>query len=136
MSTTPSYKLTSTIMMQLGDFQFGIATAAYQEFTRTCEYRWPSQDTFGTLPRLQFTGPGSDTISLPGIIYPEWRGGSDLLNDLRAIAELGKPLLMVSGTGKILGDWVIERIEDKQSVFAAKGMARKMEFTLSLRRYA
>lgn len=136
MTTTASYKVDAPVMMQLGEFQFGITTAAYQEFSRETEYRWPGQDRFGQLAALQFTGPGSDTVTLPGVVYPEWRGGSGQIDDLRALAAQGVPLLMTAGTGKLMGHWVIERIQEKQSTFAAYGMARKMEFTLALRKYS
>lgn len=122
-----------TIMMQLGSFQFGISTAAYQELTRSTEYRWAKQDRFGQNPALQFTGPGDDTITLPGVIYPEWRGGGGQLEAMRKLAAEGLPMLLVNGRGTMLGRWCIERVEEKQSVFAAAGAPRKQEFTISLR---
>jgi len=54
---------------------------------------------------------------------------------MRAAADIGQPLLMVSGLGAVLGRWVIEKIDEKQTVFASAGVPRKQEFTLSLRRY-
>lgn len=129
------YSLGATIMMQLGTFQFSINTAAYQEFRRRSEYRWPSQDRFGKYPALQFTGRGEETISLQGVIYPEFRGGFDQVTSMRTMASEGQPLLLIDGHGKLLGYWVIESVEDGQSVFAAFGDARKIEFTLQLRKH-
>jgi phage protein U len=125
----------SNVMMTLGDFQFGIATAAFQELDRVTEWRWASQDRFLQLPALQYVGPGGDTISLPGVIYPEYRGGLGQLDAMRAQANKGVPLTMVSGTGTVMGRWVIERLEDKQSIFAEQGVGRKQEFTLALRKF-
>lgn len=122
-------------MLQLGGFQFGVNTAAYQSLQRSTEYRWPSQDRFGNPPALQYVGPGAETITLPGVIYPEWRGGSGLVNQLRELADTGEPQLMVDGGGNIMGRWVIERVEERQSVFADAGAPRKQEFTVQLRRY-
>lgn len=128
------YSLGTSVMMQLGAFQFSVAAAAYQELRRSTEFRWPAQDLYGRLPALQYTGPGSDTITLTGVIYPEFRGGLGQLNKMRNIAGAGRPLLLVSGTGSILGRWVIEKIDEGQTVFAASGMPRKQEFTLQLRK--
>lgn len=124
-----------TVMMQLGAFQFSIDTAAYQELTRRSEYRWASQDRFGQEPNLQFTGPATETISLSGIIYPDYKGGSGQLIKMRALAGSGKPMNLVGGAGSLLGRWVIESLEEKQSVFAAAGVARKQEFTLQLKKF-
>lgn len=129
------YKLGASVMLQLGSFQFGVSTAAYQTLQRTTEYRWPSQDRFGQMAALQYVGPGSDSITLPGVIYPEWRGGLAVVDGLRRLADQGRPQRMVDGRGTILGRWVIERVEEKQSVFADAGVPRKVEFTLNLRRY-
>ena len=129
------YKTRSPVMLQLGSFQFGINTAAYQTLQRTTEYRWPSQDRFGKGPVLQHVGQGADTITLPGVIYPEWRGGLGQIDDLRKLAAEGKPQTMIDGTGNVLGRWVIERLEEKQAVFADAGVPRKQEFTVQLRRY-
>lgn len=130
------HKLGTSVMMQLGSFQFSILTAAYQELTRRTTYRWAQQDLYGRLPGLQHTGPGEETMTLPGVIYPEYRGGIGQLNRMRSLAGRGTPLLMVSGLGQIMGRWVIEAVEEKQTVFAAFGMPRKQEFTLQLKRFS
>lgn len=123
------------VMLQLGGFQFGIKTAAYQELLRTASWTWAAQNRFGQLPGLQFTGPAEETISLPGVIYPEFRGGFGQVDDMRALAAAGKPLALVDGTGASLGRWVVEAVDEKQTVFASAGRPRKIEFTLSLRRF-
>lgn len=124
------------VMMMLGQFQFGIDTAAFQELNRSTEYRWPSLDVFGGAPVLQFTGRGPETISLQGTIFPGWRGGGSQVNAMRDQAAAGQPLMLVTGTGVLLGQYAIERVEEKQAVFAQGGAPRKQEFTLQLKRFA
>lgn len=128
------YKTGLGVMLQLGSYQFGVTTAAYQELKRSTEWRWPSQDRFGKLAALQFVGPGSDTITLPGVIYPEYRGGLTQLSALRALGDMGQVQTMIDGRGNILGKWVIERVDEGQQIFAAAGVPRRQEFTLQLRR--
>jgi phage protein U len=122
-------------MMSLGGFKFGVSTAAYQELKRTTEYLWPSQQRFGAAPALQATGMGDDAISLSGVVYPEWNGGTGQLDALRGLAGDRQPLTMIDGRGNVLGRWVIERVEEGQGVFAQAGVARKQEFTLGLKKY-
>lgn len=121
-------------MMQLGRFQFGLSTAAYQELRRSTQFTWAEQQKFGRLATLQFTGPGSDTITLTGVIYPEFMGGSGRLSDLRALGATGKPQQLLDGDGNLMGMWVIESVEEGQSVFAGYGKPRKQEFTLNIRK--
>lgn len=123
------------IMMILGPFRFSVSTAAYQEFSRVSEYRWAAQDVFGERPRLQFTGLGAETATLDGSIFPEYRGGLEQLNSMRAIASTGQPQQMIDGNGRLLGRWVIERVQEKQTIFAAFGVPKRQDFTLQLRRY-
>lgn len=130
------HALATPVMMQLGTFQFGINTAAYQGLSRSDEWRWPDQERFGQAPALQYTGPGATTITLDGILYPEWRGGLGQLDAMRAEAGRGKPLVLVDGRGQALGMWVIERVDESQSIFAAGGVARRVEFTLQLKRFS
>ena len=52
----------ASVMLKLGEFTFGVDTAAYQQLTRVSEYRWASQERIGQGPALQSVGLGSDTI--------------------------------------------------------------------------
>lgn len=123
------------IMMRLGRFSFSVDTAAYQELTRASEYRWASQDRIGQIPALQPVGPGDDTINLNGTVYPGHRGGTGQLDEMRSTAAAMKPLILVDGRGFVHGRWVIERVEEGQSVFAHQGVPRKQTFRLQLRKY-
>lgn len=120
------------VMMTLGQFSFELATAVFQELKRVTEYRWPKQERFGKAPVRQFVGLGDDSITLPGVIFPAWRGGRFQVDAMRAMAARGEPLFMVDGDGTVMGRWVIERIEETKSNFAAAGAPLKQEYSLSL----
>lgn len=123
-------------MMKLGTFRFCIYTAAYQELNRTTNYKWGEQAVFGGWDNLQYLGPGEDAISLTGVVYPEFKGGTGQIDDLRALAATGQPQLLVSGTGRILGYWIINSITEGQTRFAAFGVPRRQEFTVNMRKYS
>lgn len=122
-------------MMRLGSFDFGLDTAAYQEFQRSTAYTWATLPRFGKDDALQSTGKGADTVVLPGVIYPEFVGGTFQLDDLRALADEQVPQIMIDGRGNMLGQWVIEEVEERGSIFGPAGVALKQEFTVKLRRY-
>lgn len=125
----------SEVMMGLGDYRFSLPTAAYEEFQRAKDWRWPSQDRIGKAPARQFTGPGGETVELKGTIYPTFRGGLKQVGAMRAEADKGEPLLMVDGKGFVHGYWVIERIEDSPAVFFADGTPRKIDFRMMISKY-
>lgn len=120
-------------MMKLGDYTFSLNTAAYQKKERDSKYNWPELARIGTNPALQFSGTGADTMSLPGIIYPTFRGGLSQVDKMRDLAGHAKPLLLVDGLGNVHGYWCIISIKDKESDFLPSGIPQKIEFTLSLK---
>jgi phage protein U len=122
-------------MLRLGDFNFALHVAVAQEMRRRAEYKWPSQDRFGQLPVRQYVGPGDETITLPGVIYPQWRGSTNAIATLRAMAARGKPYLLMDAQGKMYGRWVITDVEETSSAFAAFTMPRKIEFNVTLQRF-
>lgn len=123
------------VMMKLGAYTFSVDTAAYQQFRRSTEYRWPVQERVGNHDALQFTGAGAETISLTGDIYPHFRGGIGQINAMREEAGAGQPLLLVDGLGNVHGRWVIERVEETQDRFFTAGVPRRQRFSLQLRKY-
>lgn len=124
------------VMLMLGGFKFSLNTAVFQQLQRATAYRWPAQQRVGELDALQFTGPAEDCITLPGVIYPDFRGGADQLDALRTLASEGRPLRLITATGDILGLWVVETVEETQSAFKPDGSPRRQEFYLSIRKFS
>lgn len=120
-------------MMKLGEYTFSLDTAAYQSTSRTSQFNWPEQSRIGKHPQLQFVGRGSDTLSLPGIILPTFKGGVGQVDSMRTLAGKGKPLLLIDGLGKVHGYWCITSVKEKTSDYLAAGIPQKIEFTLELK---
>ncbi len=125
----------TNVMMRLGAFNFSISTAAYQAFSRSTAYRWQAVERYGRLPAQQYTGPGEDSITLSGEIYPDYSGGLHQIDGMRTEAAKGLPLLLVDGNGYVWKKWVIQTIDDAQEIFLANGTPRKMFFTLKITQY-
>ncbi len=128
------------VMLQLGSFQFSADTAAYQQLSRRTNFRWPSQDVLFQPPMLQYTGEGSDQISLAGVIYPDEIGDANSLTEFRKNARTGEPLRLIAfsaenQTGTILGLWSILDVSGSVSNFKQFGKPKKIEFALTISYY-
>ncbi|MCP1605735.1 phage tail protein [Pseudomonas citronellolis] len=122
------------MMLALGMFVFSLHTAAYQEMQRQTDWRHPSTNRVGAQPARQFLGRGEDAITLPGVLLPELAGTVLSLDALRTMADTGKAWALVEGSGRVLGLWVIEKITETRTLFFPDGAARRIEFSIELKR--
>lgn len=122
-------------MIQGGAVPFGLSTAAYQELERSNEWRWARQERIGANDAMQYVGPGEETISLSGAVYPGQLGDAGTLGRLRLQASLGLPLPLIGGTGRVFGMFVLESLSEGQTIFAVGGVARRIDFSMQLGRY-
>lgn len=125
----------NAIMMILGGFPFMLDTVPYQNLARQSGWNWPEQQLIGTTPALQYTGKQAEKVTLSGMLCPELTGGRGDLEKLRLLADLGKPLPLVGGTGLFMGLWVVESLDEGQDVHFSDGTPRRMTFTLALKKY-
>lgn len=122
------------MLMALGLFVFETRSVPYQQLARSTTWRHASQSRVGQRPAYQFVGPGEDTITLSGILLPEFTGGQPSLDEIRRMADEGQAWPLIEGTGRQYGLWVITGVDETSSVFSYDGAAAKIEFTLNLER--
>jgi uncharacterized protein len=122
-------------LFQLGSFQFDLPNGVPQTLDRTAEYRWEVQDRLLRDPAAQFMGPGSQQITLDGVLFPGFSGRQATMETLRVLAATGEPQMLTDGTGKIYGRWAIRSIQEGLSTFAPGGGARQISFNVSMVRY-
>lgn len=116
----------------LGLFVFELSSGAYQQLQRSDTENWASQSRIGTRASWQHIGAGDDTITLSGILYPEISGGKLSLDILREMKNSGKSWTFMLGTGAILGQYIINNIDETHQYFFKNGQSRKIEFRLKL----
>ncbi|NBW10473.1 MAG: phage tail protein [Caulobacteraceae bacterium] len=121
------------MMMALGTFVFSLPTLVYQELQRKTSWKHAETTRLGVRAANQFLGPAADTITLPGVLVPDVAGDPFAISDLREMGDQGEPWPLVSGTGEVLGAWVITDLDETQSIFFEDGVARKTDFSLSLK---
>lgn len=122
------------MMMAYGMFVFGLNSAAYQELQRQTAWRHAAQGRIGARPARQFLGPGEDTINLNGTLLPQFTGGQQNLDQLRAMANQGAAWPLIEGTGTYYGIYVIESMSETKSHHMRDGAAQRIEFSLTLQR--
>ena len=122
------------MLMSLGQFVFGLDTLAFETLRRQTAWRHPSNARVGARPARQFVGQGDDSITLSGILAPEFKGTARSLLTLRDMADGGKAFALVSGAGDVFGAWVIESLGETGTLFHHDGRPRRIEFELQLAR--
>jgi phage protein U len=136
----------SDVMLALGDFQFGVATAEYQGLKTSNSWRWVSMARFGRRPAKQFHGPEASTKTLSVTIYPESKADLAHFQTIKDVADLGEPVRLVSGgsrssdgvvvpAGSDLGLWVIESLDIDESMFMRDGVALEQKGTITISEY-
>ncbi|MCS6180029.1 phage tail protein [Shewanella baltica] len=122
------------MMMTLGFFVFSRLTVPYQTSQHDMVWRHPTNSRVGARPSAQFLGVGDETLTLSGVLMPEITGGELSLEALRKMADTGKAYPLIEGRGTVTGFFVIEKISKGRSEFFSDGAARRIEFTIELKR--
>lgn len=122
------------MMMTLGFFVFSRLTVPYQTSQHEMVWRHPTNSRVGARPSAQFLGVGDETLTLSGVLMPEITGGELSFEALRKMADTGKAYPLIEGRGTVTGFFVIEKISKGRSEFFSDGAARKIEFTIVLKR--
>lgn len=121
-------------MAALGLFVFELRTTPFQGMQREHQFRFGYHNRIGKRPSYQFLGPSNDPITLSGTLYPELTGGKFSLLALQTMAETGKAWSFIGGDGTIYRMYVIENLSENKSDFFEDSAARKIEFTLTIKR--
>ncbi|MBP6894318.1 MAG: phage tail protein [Pseudacidovorax sp.] len=121
-------------MLCLGLFVFQLDTLSYQELQRRTSWKHASQPLVGARNASQYLGPGEDTITLQGLLIPEFTGEAASLDMLRAMADTGAAWVLIEGTGTLYGAFVIKEMTETRTLFYEDGTARRIEFSLTLER--
>lgn len=122
------------MMMCLGQFIFSLPTLAYQQLDRQTAWKHVANPRVGARDAQQFTGIGDDIITLTGWLAPELIGSPISLDILRAMADTGKSWILIKGTGRICGTYLITSVQEKHSILGSDGHPAKIDFTVSLKR--
>ncbi|WP_456025130.1 phage tail protein [Pseudomonas capeferrum] len=116
-------------------YYFNLDTAAFDELSRSTEFRWASQERLSRRPAQQAVGQGDEKLTLKGTIYPGFKGGLKQLDTLRTIGGRLQPLTLTTGYGEVIGTWCLKAINEEQGALLHGGIPRKQGFSLEFVRY-
>ena len=116
------------ILLLLGEFTFSARGDNLTGLTRKSKARLSPQELIQRIAPVQFVGPGPRTISIDAVIRPEYQGGLGQIDDLHD----GRPRMLATGYGHILGDFKIESVDEKRKYLSGPGIPRKIEFKIDL----
>lgn len=122
------------MLAALGLFVFETETALFDELARRRDWRHARTERFGARPASQFLGPGADEVTLTGKVVPGLAGKYSSIERLVDMANTGEAHALADGLGRILGNFTIEGLDETHKGLIDTGVARVVEFTLTLRR--
>ena len=123
-------------MMTLGGFAFRVLDAPLDDIERAASWRWTPIEGVGSRPQWQYLGPSVESVKLNGVWYPAQGGRADPAAELRAEAERGEPLRLMDGGGRVLGMWVVRRVEERRMNLLDAGAPRRIEYRIDLALHA
>lgn len=124
------------MLAALGMFVFETDTAPFDELARRRDWRHGRTERFGARPASQFLGPGEDQVTISGRLVPELAGDYGAIEQLAAMADTGEAFPLADGTGRILGTFTIDGLDETHKHLVDTGRARLIDFSLTLTRVA
>lgn len=122
-------------LLTLGMFIFGMDTLAFSELQRMKGWRHATSERFGARAASQYVGPGEDNITLSGVLVPEIAGSYGAIDRLVEMADTGDNWPLVDGSGNVLGNYRIVKVDQRHQVIMAGGKPRKIDFAIDLERH-
>lgn len=122
------------VMMVLGDFEFKIATAAFQTLERRHRQNKAVLKRIGRKSASQHINTELGTIKLMGVVLPHWNGGWGQMDRLRAMADSERPHTLIDGFGKNWGRWDIIDVGEKAGDYF-NGAPLRIDFDVTLQEY-
>ena len=120
--------------MILGDFIFSIRGLAHNGVMITSDYKWESVDKVDGLPFFQYLGEKQETIEITGVFYPKFSENYKTISDIKHSNLISKPNNFISDSGEVLGKFIIASIEENQSFFDKDIGAKRIEFSIKLKK--
>lgn len=122
-------------LASLGLFVFMQRTIPFQSLSRESSWRHPTNSVIGLMPKTQFIGKESETITISGRLAPEVTGGRVSIKLLELMADLGDAYPLIDGaTFALMGYFVIEKISEERTELFGDGAPRLIDFSMTLKR--
>jgi phage protein U len=104
------------------------------DYERTTAQDFARKDVISARKGFEDVGPGDDTLTINGAVFPDHLGGRSAPALLRAMADQRTPQLILWGDGSVAGWWLVTETREKGTYLAADGHARMVEMTVTCQR--
>ncbi|QGM46752.1 phage tail protein [Methylocystis heyeri] len=120
------------VLMGWGPHRFTVGSMAYEELRQRAEGRWGKHEIIGRRPAGQYLGPGDESVTLRGVVYPlDMMGGEDAqVQALLSDCTTGQVYTLLSANGDIQGPYRLERAEAIGTYLDPAGNAQRIEYEL------
>lgn len=122
------------MLYQLGALSIQVAPFNVHDVSETGDTEYAVKPVVGREPPLEFVGEGGNEMSLSGRLFPHEFGGLSELDVLQQMRSSGKPQYLMRGDGRPLGWFAILTVDAKSSFLDRKGVGRRVDVSISLRR--
>jgi phage protein U len=120
--------------LMLGAHMFRSTGFSFTGLQRETHTEWSSIDVTGREQALHWTGPKGQDMTIKGALFPVEFGGLATLDRLRADQAAGRVMPLVTGSGHVLGLYVVESVSEDMSHHTGDGSPRKVDYTIKLKR--
>ena len=125
-------------MLAIGDFQFSVDAAQYQELEKKHSWRWVTYQRVNQKSASQYQGPDASEINLNGTIYIENSSDLEQIKNMKAEGDKGEALRLISGSsglGRDWGRWCMLELIEKHLHHLTDGTPLKQEFSIRFKEY-
>ncbi len=116
----------------IGEYQLELTKHQLDELSYSLEFGWKKIDRLATLPAFLSVNEYSETIELKASLIMQKQS---VLDEFIQTAKEKKPLFMVLGYGKVIGNVLVQSIQVTSRDFVRDGKAVKRDVSISLARY-
>ena len=141
--------MSGMVVMSLGPHIFYVPlpdhdTPSFETMDRDATYTWIASQRLSRKPAMQFSGPGEETITINGRLFPNQFGGLSTIEGLRESASEGKVLTLMryyplgepkGMAGVTIGRYGIKRVRTSESKIGSNNVANKIDFTIEMVEY-
>jgi len=124
------------VLMGLGPFRFSLSTFSYDEIKRKTEARVEAVKIIGARPSLHVSGLEVEKIEIKSVFHPKHLPGNSGLYQIAAMRScVGQTYGFVGnriGVGDILGQWMLQSVEDTQKEIFVDGLGQVVEVEIEL----
>lgn len=122
------------MLMSLGSFVFELPKIAYDTLTQNLNWRFAKTEMFQSRQATQYLGIGEEAIELTGTAFAAAGNDYSAFDEISALAKAGDSYPLLDGTGKLWGQFFIEKLQKTNTYFLPDGTPQKIEFSLSITR--